>query len=86
MEGIEHLVKIESQATARLHERNTPEVHPVVECPFGDAEPARQLVDVDERRLRIPSGENKLFPCERDVRRSFGIRSGLGEVQPHAFL
>jgi hypothetical protein len=47
VEGIEHLIKIESQATARLHERNAPEVHPVVERPFGDAEAAGQFVDVD---------------------------------------
>ncbi len=34
MEGIEHLIEIESQATTRLHERNPPEVHPVVELPL----------------------------------------------------
>ena len=80
MEGIEHLIEIESQATARLHERNTPEVHPVVERPFGDAEAAGQLVDVDQRYPRIPNSERKLFPSERDVWRPFVDRRGLGEV------
>ena len=85
MEGIEHLIEIESQATARLHERNTPEVYPVVERPFRDAEAAGQLVDVDQRCSRVPNCERKLFPSERDIWRPFVVRIGLGE-EPHALL
>lgn len=41
---------------------------------------------INECLWSIPSGEIKLFPSERNVGRTFRIRSGLGEVQPHASL
>jgi hypothetical protein len=48
-ERFQDFLIVEAHATSSLHERDTAEVYPVVQCPFRNAEPTREFIDVDER-------------------------------------
>ena len=49
MKRFQDLLIIEAHTSASLHKWDAAEIHPVVQCPFGDAEPARKFIDIDER-------------------------------------